>query len=246
MTYGTFKQVFFKDTFILGMVSFYLFGISVRAEQLTVIDSRGYKAAPGSTIDSTKPITLKEGEKITLIRADGNTVTLKGPFSDLPMPAKASGGSGGSPLASLVTSRDAKVNTVGAIRAGTTIQPIPKPWLMDVSYSGTRCWQDGMPPVFWRPDNKKLGTLSIAPIDKSYKLDLSWPKDESTLEPEKVGFRSLTETLVVTLDGQDFNLQIVEIPKEVQEETMLTGWMLEKGCFQQADAMLKLLQQKSQ
>ena len=246
MTYGTFKQVFFKDTFILGIVSFYLFGISVRAEQLTVIDSRGYKAAPGSTIDSTKPITLKEGEKITLIRADGNTVTLKGPFSDLPMPAKPGSSSGANPLSSLVTTRDAKVNTVGAIRSATKIQQLPKPWLIDVSHSGTRCWQDGMPPVFWRPDNKKLGTLTIAPIDKSYKLDLSWPKDESTLEPEKVGFRSLTETLVVTLDGQDFNLQIVEIPKEVQEETMLTGWMLEKGCFQQADAMLKLLQQKSQ
>jgi hypothetical protein len=246
MTQPIFNKKYLRGVLTQVMVACCLWGTVVKAEQLTVIDSRGYKAAPGSTIDSTKPITLKEGEKITLIRADGNTVTLKGPFSDLPMPAKSGSGSGANPLSSLVTTREAKVNTVGAIRSATKIQQLPKPWLIDVSHSGTRCWLEGMQPVFWRPDNKKLSTLSIAPIDKSYKLDLSWPKDESTLESEKVGFRSLTETLVVTLDGQDFNLQIVEIPKEVQEETMLTGWMLEKGCFQQADAMLKLLQQKNQ
>jgi len=246
MTYSIIKKEYFRVLCTLVMVSFCLWGMAVRAEQLTVIDSRGYKAAPGSTIDSTKPITLKEGEKITLIRADGNTVTLKGPYSDLPMPAKAGGGGGGNPLSSLVTSREAKVNTVGAIRSGTKIKPLPQPWLLDVSHSGVRCWQEGVQPVFWRPDSKKPGILSIAPIDKSYKLDIAWPQDESTLVPEKVGFRALSETLVVTLDGQDSNLQIVEIPKEVKEEIMLTGWMLEKGCFQQADAMLKLLQQKTQ
>ncbi len=229
-----------KCLLILGVFSILN---NATSEPLIVMETRGFKAKVGSSIDSDKPIKLEEGERITLIRADGISVTLRGPFNDVPMPKKSTASDPKQALAALVATRDARTNSVGAIRAGTDAKAIPDPWLIDVTRPGVRCLGEGQQPVFWRPDAAKESRFTIAPSDRSYKVDLIWPASQTQFKPEKINFKSSEHFLTVILDDQEFNIQIIEIPKEIPEGLLLTGWMLEKSCVQQADALIKKLQE---
>ena len=61
------------------------------AATLVVAEARGVALKPGSTLDSTKPLTLKQGQHVTLISDTGSTLKLDGPYNQPPVAA------GGSP-----------------------------------------------------------------------------------------------------------------------------------------------------
>jgi len=196
----------------------------------------------GSSIDSEKPLQLEEGDRITLIRSDGVAVTLRGPYNQPPMPKKSSQTDPKIALAALVTTRDARTNSVGTIRAGKDARPLPSPWLIDITRPGIRCLQQDTQPVFWRPESDREVHFKIIPADRSYQVDTMWPSKEMYFKSDKIQFLNAQQYLTVTIEDEDFNIQISEIPKEIPEGLLLTGWMIEKGCVQQADALIKQLQ----
>jgi len=226
---------------VIGVIPF-CFLQSVIAEPLIVMDVRGYKIKVGASIDSEKILQLEEGERITLIRSDGVAVTLRGPYNQPPMPKKSSQTDPKIALAALVTTRDARTNSVGTIRAGKDAKPIPNPWLIDITRPGIRCLQQDTQPIFWRPDSEKEIPFKIVPADRSYQVDTVWPANENQYKSEKIQFLNAQQYLTVSINDEDFNIQISEIPKDIPEGLLLTGWMIEKGCIQQADALIKQLQ----
>jgi hypothetical protein len=84
--------------------------------------------------------------------------------------------------------------------------------------------------------------FKIIPADRSYQVDTLWPAKEMNFKSDKIQFLNAQQYLTVTIEDEDFNIQISEIPKEIPEGLLLTGWMIEKGCVQQADALIKQLQ----
>jgi hypothetical protein len=235
-----FQQQFFRFLLLICLQQFFV-QITI-AEPLIVMDVRGFKAKVGSTIDSEKPLQLEEGDRITLIRSDGVAVTLRGPYNQPPMPKKSSQTDPKIALAALVTTRDARTNSVGTIRAGKDARPLPSPWLIDVTRPGIRCLQQDTQPVFWRPESDREVAFKIIPADRSYQVDTMWPAKEMYFKSDKIQFLNAQQYLTVTIEEEDFNIQISEIPKEIPEGLLLTGWMIEKGCVQQADALIKQLQ----
>jgi len=235
-----FQQQFFRFLLLICLQQFFV-QITI-AEPLIVMDVRGFKAKVGSTIDSEKPLQLEEGDRITLIRSDGVAVTLRGPYNQPPMPKKSSQTDPKIALAALVTTRDARTNSVGTIRAGKDARPLPSPWLIDVTRPGIRCLQQDTQPVFWRPESDREVQFKIIPADRSYQVDTMWPAKEMYFKSDKIQFLNAQQYLTVTIEEEDFNIQISEIPKEIPEGLLLTGWMIEKGCVQQADALIKQLQ----
>ena len=213
------------------------------AEPLIVMDARGVKVKVGSSIDSDKPIKLEDGERITFIRADGVTTTLRGPFNDVPFQKKSTASDPKQALAALVSTRDAKTNSVGVIRAGTDAKPIPNYWLIDVTRPGVRCLEKSRQPIFWRPDASKESRFRIIPADASYQFDRLWPINQNEFNVSKVTFTRADNFITAILDEQEFNIDIVEIPEEISSGLLLAGYMLERGCIQQADALLKQLQE---
>jgi hypothetical protein len=236
----SFQQQFFR---FLLLICLQLSLVHITfAEPLIVMDVRGFKAKVGSSIDSDKPLQLEEGDRITLIRSDGVAVTLRGPYNQPPMPKKSSQTDPKIALAALVTTRDARTNSVGTIRAGKDARALPSPWLIDVTRPGIRCLQQDTQPVFWRPDIDREVNFKIIPADRSYQVDTLWPAKEMNFKSDKIQFLNAQQYLTVTIEDEDFNIQISEIPKEIPEGLLLTGWMIEKGCVQQADALIKQLQ----
>ena len=61
------------------------------AANLIVLEARGGGLAAGQSIASDKPISLKEGERVTVIGPDGKSVSLRGPFKGPPMPSALRG-----------------------------------------------------------------------------------------------------------------------------------------------------------
>ena len=215
---------------------------SAWAANLIVMEARGGGFKVGQAIDSDKPIALKDGERLTLIGPDGSKIALRGPFNDAPVQKSAMSTDPKKALVALVANREARTSTAGVIRAGGVAAKLPEPWLIDVSRPGARCIQQGMRPVFWRPDSSNTSKLVVAPADRSFKTEFEWPAGaDRIVMPESSRFQN-QNLLRVELDGQEFAIGLTEIPQNIDNPLVLVAWMAEKSCLQQSDALVTMLQ----
>jgi hypothetical protein len=73
----------FAQRFGAGLMSVALLAgacATAKAADLVVIEARRIALRPGQTVDSTKPLVLKQGEHVTLISPTGATIKLDGPY----------------------------------------------------------------------------------------------------------------------------------------------------------------------
>jgi hypothetical protein len=218
-------------------------GMPVQAETLIVMEARGVNLKAGAQIDGAQVLTLKEGERLTLIRSDGTVITLRGPFSKTPAPPTAVATDPKQALAALVNTRAARTSSVGVIRAGEEVLPLPEPWLVDLSRSGMRCMIEDQTVTFWRPDASQEARFTLVPSDRSYKADFIWPRGTARLPASKLEFKNEFNFFTIQQADQEFALQLMKIPRAIAEgnRVILIAWLLEKGCTQQADALLRQL-----
>lgn len=214
-----------------------------QAAKMVVMEVRGTALKVGGSVDGAESISLKEGERLTVIGPDGKTVTRRGPYSG---PILASGSSSPDPkqaLSVLVATRDARTSAVGVIRSGATTARLPSPWLIDVTRAGPRCLRDGSTPVMWRPETRQAVPFVIYPADRSWRADFQWNEGDALLQmPPLSRFQGLT-TMLVNIEQQEHAISFSVIPKEVDDPVVLIAWMLERGCIQQADALLDTLRE---
>ena len=232
-----------KLTMTLGL-ALALLGASVMAQStsaavLVVAEARGIALKPGATLDSTKPLTLKQGQHVTLISETGSTLKLDGPYDRPPVAGGAGGGVGlNQTMAALVTQRTARAGEFGVTR-GTVLADLPDPWVLDATHSGNVCVLENGTPTFWRPDNKAAATLAVAPVDRSWNAKAQWPVGQDRIAvttdvPMKAG-----ETYVVTFNGTESAVTLVQVPATLTNVDMRAGWMANRRCEQQAQALLK-------
>ncbi|OYX37849.1 MULTISPECIES: hypothetical protein [unclassified Sphingomonas] len=213
------------------------------ASTLIVIDSRAPGLKAGQKIDSNTPITLKEGERVTVIGPDGKSITLRGKFSGLPLGKTPVASDPGRALAALINTRNARTSSVGVVRGATDAAALPDPWLIDISRAGERCLKAGGKPIWWRPDAKQSQKFTVLPVDRSWVADFEWNAGESMMAvPELAAFDSQT-IFVMRVEDQEFPVSINIVPSDLENDLILASWMLEKGCTQQADALLKTVGQ---
>lgn len=216
--------------------------LAVDAANLVVLEARGGGLSAGQSIPSDKPITLKEGERITVIGPDGKSVTLRGPFSGPPV--AAGGGAAADPkqaLAALVATRDARTSSVGVIRAGTEAAKLPEPWLIDMTRPGPRCLLEGERPTWWRPDASGDQDFTVFPVDRSWRADFHWKAGEDRQPVPPVSRFEGQNAFVISVDKQEHAISITVVPRDIDNDFVLTSWMLQKGCVQQADALIRKL-----
>ena len=227
----------------LLLTALVLRGTPAQAETLIVMEARGISLKAGAQIDGDQILTLKEGERLTLIRSDGTVLTLRGPFSKSPAPPTAVASDSKQALAALVNTRAARTSSVGVIRAGEEVMPLPEPWLVDLSRSGMRCMIEDQTVTFWRPESNLEARFTLVPSDRSYKADFIWPRGAARLPASKLEFKNEFNFFTIQQADQEFALQLMKIPKAIAEgdRVILTAWLLEKGCTQQADALLRQL-----
>jgi hypothetical protein len=211
---------------------------SASAATLVVVEARGIGLKPGTQLDAAKPLTLKQGQHVTLISETGSTLRLDGPYDRPP----TAGGSGGvdlsTTLRALVTQRQARNGEFGTTR-GTVLAALPDPWLIDATHGGKACLLEKRMPVFWRPDTKVAASLGVAPSDRSWKAQAAWPAGQDRMSiTTDVPLRS-GETYVVTFNGTEYAIAMALVPASLANDDMRAAWMANKGCEAQAQALLK-------
>jgi hypothetical protein len=226
-----------KSTLFLALTGV-LAASQAQAAVLVVAEARGIALKPGDTLDSAKPLALKQGQHITLISETGSTLKLDGPYDRPP----AAGGGGGvglnQTLNALITQRQARAGEFGVTR-GTVLAALPDPWVLDATHSGNVCVIANGTPVFWRPDARAPASLGVAPADRSWNARAQWPAGQDRIAvttdvPMRAG-----ETYVVTFNGTESDVTMVQVPVSLTNNDMKAGWMANRRCEQQAEALVK-------
>jgi hypothetical protein len=222
---------------LCALAALLLAGTASNAENLIVVEARGIGIKPGSSVDSTKPLTLKQGQHVTLISQTGATLTIDGPYDKAPS-AGGQGRSVSTTLAGLTTERTARTGEAGVTR-GTKFNALPQAWLVDVSHSGSVCLQENREPVFWRPDASAPSSLTVMPSDHSWKSQAVWPAGSATLKVTTDVPVHGGAAYVVKFNGSDYALAVNTVPSSLGNDSMRAAWMLQKGCEAQAEALLR-------
>jgi hypothetical protein len=215
-----------------------LSSVPVIAAPLIVIDAHGGSFKAGQKIDSAKPITLKEGERVTLIAPDGKTITLRGKFSGLPMTSAPAATDPKQALAALMANRNARTSRVGAVRGDSELAPLPQPWLIDVSTPGERCLRPGQQPIWWRPEAAASQKFSLLPSDQSWRSDFEWVAGQHAIPAPPLAKFDGQTSFVIRMGQQEHSITVNLVPTDL-DGSALASWMIEKGCIQQADALLR-------
>ncbi|HEX2591575.1 MAG TPA: hypothetical protein VHL34_08760 [Rhizomicrobium sp.] len=208
------------------------------AAQMVVAEARGIGLKPGAMIDTSKPLTLKEGQHVTLISSSGATLKLDGPYNAAP-DSDRGGTNIGSKLAALTTQNNVRLGEVGTTRTGEAKDKLPSPWLLNVSHPGAVCLREGTSPVLWRNAAKAATPATIMPADRSWKLQLDWPAGSDTLAvTDDVSVHS-GATYFVSMGGPETAIKINAVPALLETDSMRAAWMADRGCTEQAEAVLR-------
>lgn len=212
------------------------------ATNFVVVEARGGGLKPGMTINGENTIELKEGERVTAIAPDGRSVALRGAYRGPVMRAGTALQNPKAALAALISTRNDRAKSVGAIRAGANAAPLPDPWLVDISRPGARCVREGDRPIWWRPDASTAQPFKVFPIDRSWRADFVWKAGMDRMEAPVLSKLDGAATFLIQVEGQDNAISLQVIPRDVTDPLILSAWMLERACVQQTDAYLRLIQ----
>jgi hypothetical protein len=211
------------------------------AATLVVLEARSSTLTLGMRIDSNSVITLKDGERATFIGPDGKSLSLKGPFNGVPLAKASESVELRQALSALVATRDARTSSVGVVRAGTAAVKIPEPWLIDVTRPGPRCLLEGTQPVWWRPDASQIDSFTVFPVDRSWSAQFNWAAGQDRQPLPPLSRLEGSKVFVIRQGEQEYAISLEVVPKDLENQLILASWMLEKGCIQQADALLTLV-----
>ncbi|OYY70672.1 hypothetical protein [Sphingomonas sp. 28-63-12] len=217
--------------------------VAAKATTLIIIDARAGTMKAGQKIDSATPLTLKEGERITVIGPDGKSVTIRGKFSGPPLGRGPVASDPGRALAALINTRNARTSSVGVVRGATDAAPLPDPWLIDISRAGERCLKAGTRAVWWRPDSRAAQKFTVLPVDRSWRADFEWSAGEGMMAVPPLARFDTQTIFLLRVNEQEFPVSVNIVPADLDNDFILASWMLEKGCLQQADALLKRVAQ---
>lgn len=223
------------------LIASYVLPAAGFAATLVVMEARSSTLKLGMRIDSSSVISLKDGERVTFIGPDGKSISLRGPFNGVPLAKTNDGIDLRQALSALVATRDARTSSVGVVRAGTATVKIPEPWLIDVTRPGPRCLLEGMQPIWWRPDASQIESFMVFPVDRSWSAQFSWTAGQDRQPLPPLSRLEGNKAFVIRQGAKEFAISLEVVPKDLENQLILTSWLLEKGCIQQADALLNLV-----
>ncbi|MBF0127906.1 MAG: hypothetical protein HQM02_11950 [Magnetococcales bacterium] len=238
------KRIGFWNT--LGVLVGALVTTPVLATELVVYKADGGGYAPGQTIDSTHPLTLKAGQRVTLLAANGAILNLEGPYHDLPLPKTVAATDTGvmDTLKMLVSAPKTRSgglgttrNAANAIEQANARERQREPWVVDVSRSGNYCLAKGQPLVFWRPASQEAATITVRYGEDLWRAHTRWPAGKDRLTPPVAMPIADGGTYHLDLDGLTTTAKVHLMPSGMTSQEARAAWMTGKGCVAQTAAL---------
>jgi len=215
------------------------------AGDYVVIEADGIRIPSGQSVPGAQPLKLEDGQAVTLLSENGQTLHIDGPSNAAPDSLAKGGGPTDVPTAitALITENRARTSEVGVVRGENEVK-LPDPWVIDVTHPGTSCVREGMPIVLWRGPPLNAATVAFAPKDRSWTVSGAWPAnaDRVTL-PANMQLKDSWD-YIIEISGHTAPVTVRLLPKSVNNDAMRAGYMREVGCGNQLNALLALYQKK--
>lgn len=225
-------------------------GAALAADRLvilaaTVADDR---LTAGTVLKASGKLTLKDGDRLTLMAETGELVTIDGPYTGPAAgPGAASQGSdwsdGFSRVAGLVAGQDGQTNVLGATRkpdgtAGIAAQP--DFWLVNVDSSGERCIPRRRLEL-WRRDAGRDAELVVRG-ERERLPKARWAKGARRMMlPDRLAQDG--DRLVLSVDGKPRRYTLHVLPDGIAEDDRgaVLRWMIDEDCKRQAVLLIDRL-----
>jgi hypothetical protein len=224
---------------VLVLVLLALSGGRAAALELVVAEAHGIRLVPGQAVDAAKPLTLLDGQSVTLLSSSGQIVQLEGPSDAAPESGlkHAESGDVQTAMTALITERQARTSEVGVVRGEGDVK-LPDPWVVDVTHPGTSCVQPNQPVVLWRSEDMSQTPIAFAPKDRSWTVSGTWPAATDRLSlPATMPLRDHTD-YVIEFGDKVAPVTVRLIPAAVNNDAMRAGYMTAVGCGNQLNALL--------
>jgi hypothetical protein len=235
----------------LALCTFLVAVSTGRAAELVVIDSTVPRIAPGQIVDSTKPLTLASGARLSLVGEDGRVIRLEGPFSGAPVTGDGDGARDKGvvrALSRLFSPNHPQDSTWGTFRGAETLRGAealnpPDVWAFNVLRSETVCLPSGAGPILWRPHAEtelmvillhlatgREATVTFAAGEAS----ASWPPEVALLDGGIYVIRDIA-------NQWERRLLVRLIPVDRDTPVVQAAWMSDVGCIGQAKELVSRL-----
>jgi hypothetical protein len=219
--------------------------LPVAAQAGVVVKSTGPSARQypvGTKLDDSASITLKAGDVVTVLTADGTRV-IKGAgtfrVGDRPQVAADR-------FASLTRKRAATRVRLGAVRGDTDeIATNPSLWYVDVTRSGTICLYDLATVRLWRPGTQGTSTYTIANGEGTVQANVTFDDTVTVaaLDPARLPITEAGHYMITAPDGStSSHINFVLLAGDYNAPDSLAEALIAKGCTVQLDALAASLE----
>lgn len=226
------------------LVGLVLLAASARAGQLVVVsNSEAVGFARGALIEEGTSVKIPDGQKLSLIDANGRGLTLRGPFEGV---VKApSGGGGNAAVLQAVKAILVPMQTaaLGAVRDGGNVERPPDARMVDISSSTTQCVAAGTPIELWRPMAIRKTTLLLTRLGNGERASAEWPAGAATLAWPSALPATDGETYAAQLTDNSVRSQfgLKFVPLAARSSVEVAEKLAHAGCQAQAQLLLETI-----
>lgn len=210
--------------------------------EMVILHAEGSALKRGAVIDGNQTLTLKSGAKVTLVGADGKTVTVQGPSSGKPAElgsnGKKSSGKVAAILGALLSSEERSTRALGVVRSAspTDSGKLPDAWAVNVEQSGTKCVGADVVKL-WRANSSLAAKLQIRRAQSARSAKAAWPAGQEFLSVNSRVFKD-GQNYIVSVNGRSSEIKINVMPTGLESPTEQAAWMARSNCRDQALAMV--------
>ena len=219
--------------------------LPVAGQAGVVVKSTGPSARQfpvGTKLDDNASISLKAGDVVTVLTADGTRV-IKGAgtfrVGDRPQVATDR-------FASLTRKRAATRVRLGAVRGDTDETATnPSLWYVDVTRSGTICLYDLATVRLWRPGTQGTSTYTITNGDGTMKAEVTFDDTVTVaaLDPARLPITEAGHYMITAPDGTtSSHISFVLLAEDYTAPDALAEALIAKGCTVQLDTLASSLE----
>jgi len=213
--------------------------------EMVVLHVEGSALKRGAVIDGNQALDLKAGSKVTLVGADGKTITLQGPSTGKPADLASSGAAGPkSPkkvvaiLGALLSSEERSTRALGVVRSAGPAgsDKLPNEWAVNVAQSGTKCI-GGDTVKLWRADASQDAQLQIRRAQSARTAKAEWPAGQEYLSISRKVFQN-GQNYIISVNGRSSEMKFNVMPAGLNSPSEQAAWMAGHNCRDQALAMV--------
>ena len=214
------------------------------AAAFVVISSTADGLKKGDRIAPSQAISVPTGTRVVLMDGAGKVMTVRGPFNGAPGAGESSGVIGR--LSEALSQSSDAPRRVGAFRGvgkgiGISGACMVDPWAIDTAQSGNWCVAAERG-VTLTGGPGSLDSVTVEMLPSGPKSDVPWTKAQTSVQwPASVPVKNgATYQIRYGVTTTSVTLHILE--RKTASPGQVALWMAEKGCAQQASAMIDSLE----